>query len=65
MVVEFDTDDGRTTSGTVGSLNRHTVTIVIASGRLARQPVVPAGGEAPRASTPSVSRVCQCLVVAD
>jgi hypothetical protein len=33
MVVEFDTDDGRTVSGTVARLNRRTATIEAASGR--------------------------------
>ena len=33
MVVEFETDDGRTISGTVARLNRRTATIVAASGR--------------------------------
>jgi hypothetical protein len=33
MAVEFDTDDGRTVSGTVARLNRQTATIVAASGR--------------------------------
>jgi hypothetical protein len=33
MMVEFDTDDGRTISGTVSRLNQRTVTVVSASGR--------------------------------
>lgn len=33
MVVEFNTDDGRTVSGMVARLNRQTATIVTASGR--------------------------------
>lgn len=33
MVVEFDTEDGRTISGTVARLNQRTATVVTASGR--------------------------------
>jgi len=33
MTVEFDTDDGRTISGTVARLNQRTATIVTAAGR--------------------------------
>ena len=33
MIVEFDTDDGRTISGTVARLNQRTATVVTASGR--------------------------------
>ena len=33
MVVEFDTDDGRTISGTIARLNQRTATVVTASGR--------------------------------
>jgi hypothetical protein len=33
MVVEFDTDDGRTISGTVARLNQRTATVVTAAGR--------------------------------
>ena len=33
MVVEFDTDDGRTISGTVARLNQRTATVVTTSGR--------------------------------
>jgi hypothetical protein len=33
MVVEFDTDDGRTISGTVARLNQRTATVVTPSGR--------------------------------
>jgi hypothetical protein len=32
-MVEFDTDDGRTISGTMGRLNQRTATLVTASGR--------------------------------
>lgn len=33
MVVEFDSDDGRTISGTVARLNQRTATVVTPSGR--------------------------------
>jgi hypothetical protein len=33
LVVEFDTDDGRTISGTVARLNQRTATVVTAAGR--------------------------------
>jgi hypothetical protein len=33
MAVKFDTDDGRTITGTVARLNQRTVTVVTASGR--------------------------------
>jgi hypothetical protein len=33
MVVEFDTDDDRTISGTIARLNQRTATVVTASGR--------------------------------
>jgi hypothetical protein len=33
MVVEFNTDDGRTVSGTIARLNQRTATVVTASGR--------------------------------
>jgi len=33
MAVEFDTDDGRTISGTVARLNQKTATVVSATGR--------------------------------
>jgi hypothetical protein len=33
MLVEFDTDDGRTITGTVARLNQQTATVVAASGR--------------------------------
>jgi len=33
MIVEFDTDDGRTISGTVARLNQRTATVVTTSGR--------------------------------
>jgi hypothetical protein len=32
MLVEFDTDDGRTVNGTVARLNRQTATVMTASG---------------------------------
>jgi hypothetical protein len=42
MVVEFDTDDGRTVSGTVARLNRRTATIVARIRTLAGQSCAPA-----------------------
>jgi hypothetical protein len=33
MIVEFDTDDGRTVIGTVSRLNQKTATVITASGR--------------------------------
>jgi len=33
LLVEFDTDDGRTVNGTVARLNHQTATVVTASGR--------------------------------
>ena len=33
MIVEFDTGDGRTVTGTIARLNQQTVTVVAATGR--------------------------------
>jgi hypothetical protein len=38
MVVEFDTDDGRTVTGTIARLNQRTATVVTASGRWRASP---------------------------
>ena len=61
MVVEFDTDDGRTVSGTVARLNRQTATIVTASGRWRVSPSRLRVVNAPQASTASESRVVTML----
>jgi hypothetical protein len=57
MVVEFDTDDGRTVSGTVARLNRQTATVVAASGRWRVSPSRLRVVHAPQESTASESRV--------
>jgi hypothetical protein len=57
MVVEFDTDDGRTVSGTVARLNRQTVTVVAASGRWRVSPSRLRVVSSPRGSTASDSHV--------
>lgn len=57
MVVEFDTDDGRTVSGTVARLNRQTATVVAASGRWRVSPSRLRVVNAPQASKASESRV--------
>ena len=57
MVVEFDTDDGRTVSGTVARLNQRTATTVTASGRWRVSPSLLRVLDAPQASTGSGRRV--------
>jgi hypothetical protein len=57
MLVEFDTDGGRTVSGTVARLNRQTATIVAASGRWRVSPSRLRVINAPQASTGSESAV--------
>ena len=57
MLVEFDTDDGRTVSGTVARLNQRTATIVTASGRWRVSPLLLRVLDAPQASTGSGRRV--------
>jgi hypothetical protein len=57
MVVEFDTDDGRTVSGTVARLNRRTATIVAASGRWRVSPALLRVADAQQAPAASGSRV--------
>lgn len=57
MLVEFDTDDGRTMSGTVARLNRQTATIVAASGRWRVSPSRLRVVNPPQASTGSESAV--------
>jgi len=53
MVVEFDTDDGRTVSGTVARLNRQTATVVAAAGRWRVSPSRLRVMDVPQASTES------------
>lgn len=57
MIVEFDTADGRTVSGTVARLNRQTATVVAASGRWRVSPSLLRVIDARQASTMSESRV--------
>jgi len=57
MLVEFDTDDGRTVNGTVARLNRQTATVVTASGRWRVSPSRLGVVNAPQASKASESRV--------
>jgi hypothetical protein len=57
MLVEFDTDDGRTVNGTVVRLNRQTATVVTASGRWRVSPSRLRVVNAPHASQASESRV--------
>lgn len=54
MVVEFDTEDGRTISGTVASLNRRTATVVTPSGRWRVSPsLLRTAGMSHASSTPA------------
>ena len=57
MTVEFDTDDGRTISGTVARLNQRTATMVTAAGRWRVSPSLLRLASATDASSASVSRV--------
>ena len=57
MLVEFDTDEGRTVSGTVARLNRQTATVVTALGRWRVSPSRLRVVDAPQASKVSESRV--------
>lgn len=56
MVVEFDTDDGRTISGTVARLNQRTATVVTAAGRWRVSPSLlrTATAHAPKTQSPRV-----------
>lgn len=53
MVVEFDTDDGRTISGTVARLNQRTATVVAAAGRWRVSPSLLRTATAPATKTQS------------
>src|SRR3990167_3247628 len=54
MAVEFDTDDGRTISGTVARLNQRTATVVTAAGR----PLAPANDHGARHQDTIASCCC-------
>ena len=56
MVVEFDTDDGRTVTGTIARLNQRTATVVTASGRWRVSPGLLRSTKTPHTNTQS-SRV--------
>lgn len=57
MLVEFDTDDGRTVRGTVARLNQRTATIVSASGRWRVSPSLLRVVDASQVATAAGSRV--------
>ena len=57
MTVEFDTDDGRTMSGTVARLNQRTATVVTAAGRWRVSPSLLRLALSTDASSAPVSRV--------
>jgi hypothetical protein len=53
MAVEFDTDDGRTISGTIARLNQRTATVVSVSGRWRVSPGLLRVASMPHAKTHS------------
>ena len=57
MVVEFDTDGGRTVSGTIARLNRRTATILTAAGHWRVSPSLLRVVNAAKGSPPAGSRV--------
>ena len=57
MVIEFDTEDGRTVTGTVARLNQRTATVVGPSGRWRVSPSLLRVADTPPKSTTSISRV--------
>jgi hypothetical protein len=57
MVVDFDTEDGRTVTGTVARLNQRTATVVSPSGRWRVSPALLRLADAPPIPTTSSSRV--------
>jgi hypothetical protein len=57
MAVKFDTDDGRTISGTIARLNQRTVTVVTASGRWRVSPSLLRRPTAPKAAVAASPRV--------
>ena len=56
MIVEFDTDDGRTIGGTIARLNQRTATVVTAAGRWRVSPTLLRPAAAAQAR-PKASRV--------
>jgi hypothetical protein len=57
MVVEFDTDDGRTIRGTVARLNQRTATVVTPLGRWRISPSLLRAADAPQSSAIQSGRV--------
>jgi hypothetical protein len=57
MIVEFDTDDGRTISGTVARLNQRTATVVTSSGRWRVSPSLLRAATAPQGTATRSARV--------
>ncbi len=57
MVVEFETDDGRTISGTVARLNQRTATVVTASGPWRVSPSLLRAAAAPRNTAMRSARI--------
>jgi hypothetical protein len=57
MIVEFNTDDGRTISGTVARLNQRTATVVTASGRWRVSPSLLRAATAPQGTAMRSARV--------
>ena len=57
MIVEFETDDGRTISGTVARLNQRTATVVTASGRWRVSPALLRAAAAPQGTAMRSARV--------
>ena len=57
MAVKFDTDDGRTITGTVARLNQRTVTVVTASGRWRVSPSLLRMATAPKVAVEASPRV--------
>jgi hypothetical protein len=53
MFVEFDTDDGRTVTGTIARLNQRTATVVTASGRWRVSPGLLRPAKTPQTNTQS------------
>ena len=53
MVVEFDTDGGRTVTGTIARLNQRTATVVTASGRWRVSPGLLRRAKTPHTNTQS------------
>ena len=57
MAVQFDTDDGRTISGTVARLNQRTATVVTPSGRWRVSPSLLRAADASQSAGPRSARV--------